>query len=180
MTVGSLEPLLRIFPNLKIVHLFRDPRAVINSRIHSKGYPVRDFNRNAKALCRKMTWDLLEGKELLKKYPDRFKFIFYEDIKSDVLNKTEQLSNFIGMNFQSSEVELLNKVKVNNVAMGRRIKVPGTRASDNAFWWKANIPDNILKNVQKECNTVVEHFGFTIFNSSTELKNSSFPTFRLP
>ena len=177
MTVGSLEPLMRTNPNLKIIQLFRDPRAIINSRFHSKGYPARDYTKNAKALCRKMTWDLMEGKELVKKYPDRVKLIFYEDLKRDVLKNSEQLSNFIGMDFEASEVNLLNRVKVNNVAAGRHIRAPSSRTKDNAFWWRSNIPDNMLNIVQRECRTLLEQFGLRIFHSPADLKNLSLPTF---
>ena len=169
MTVGSLEPLLRIFPNLKIVQLLRDPRAIINSRIYSRGYPTKDFVRNSRALCRKMTWDLEEGKELLKKYPDRFKFVFYEDIKSDVLKKAEGLSNFIGMEYESSEVKLLNKVSVNK---GTRA-IPSSRTADNAYWWKSTLSENFLKTVQNDCSILLKYFGFKLFKSKAELMNST-------
>ena len=177
MTVGSLEPLLQKNPNLKIVQLFRDPRAIINSRLYSKGYPARDFTKNSKALCRKMNWDIREGKDLLRKYPDRVKLIMYEDVKSDVLKKSEQLSNFIGMEFQTSEVSHLNVVKTNNAVAGRHIKAPGSRTKDNAFWWRLSIPDNTLKIVQRECRTVLQELGLRLFNSSTDLKNLTLPTF---
>ena len=180
MTVGSLEPLLQKNPNLKIVQLFRDPRAIINSRLYSRGYPARDFTKNARALCKKMNWDFKEGKELLKQYPDRVKLIFYEDIKSDVMKKSEQLSNFIGMDFQAAEVNLLNRVKTNNAVAGRHIKAPSSRSKDNAFWWRLSIPDSTLKIVQRECRTVLEELGLRLFNSSTDLKNLSLPTFLTP
>ena len=176
MTVGSLEPLLRTFPNLKIIHLMRDPRAIINSRMYSAGYPGRDLVANSKALCRKMTWDVVEGQALLKKYPNRFKFAFYEDVKSDVLRKSEQLSNFIGMEYKSSEVSGLNKVKVNKANV-RNVKVSGSRVADNAFWWRTSLSVKDLVNIQRDCEKVFKTFDLRIFKSKADLMNISISTF---
>ena len=162
LTVGGLEPLLRTFPNLKIIQLFRDPRAIMNSRINSR-YPQKDFRNTTIALCRKMIWDLQEGKKLLKKYPDRFKFIFYEDMTTDPVGKTELLSNYIGMDFNKTEVELLNTIKVNKPFKDKQSEIPDARVDDNAYWWKSTLPKHNLTCVQEECREFFDTFGLELF-----------------
>ena len=178
MTVGSLEPLLRTVPDLKIIQLMRDPRAIINSRIHSQGYPARDYVSNSKALCQKMTWDLEEGLVLMKNYPDRFKFVFYEDVKSDVLSKARQLSNFIGMEFDEAEVARLNIVSVNK-AKSRSVATK-SRVIDNAFWWRTRLSLANVDNVQRYCSKVFDGFDLKLFHSKADLTNASLSTFVLP
>ncbi|WAR04426.1 hypothetical protein MAR_019795 [Mya arenaria] len=135
ITTGSLQPLLERKPNLKVIQLFRNPFAIINSRTHSKGYPVRDFTANAANLCKKMHWDFTGALELQKKYPGRVKIIFYEDLKSDVEGKMKTLTDFIGMDYDVNVIKKYNTVKT-NVAKANTPSLVKERKEDNAHWWR--------------------------------------------
>ncbi|WAQ99951.1 hypothetical protein MAR_024324, partial [Mya arenaria] len=49
LTLGSLQPLLENNEHLKVVHLFRDPRAIIHSRMYTRYYPTNEKEQEAVA-----------------------------------------------------------------------------------------------------------------------------------
>ena len=84
-------PLLEKDGTLKLVHLFRDPRGTIASRlVKTRWYPLfianDDYSRvmkNAEILCKRMLKDFEAGSELIGRFPNRVKLIRYEDLNGN-------------------------------------------------------------------------------------------------
>ena len=76
------ERLLALMPDLRVVHVIRDPRAVVRSRIkassYSSLYSDRDPVREAKIFCQQMTEDVRLRHQLEKSYPDRIMTVLFE------------------------------------------------------------------------------------------------------
>ncbi|KAL4227616.1 hypothetical protein ACF0H5_013057 [Mactra antiquata] len=172
LTNSAYDKLLASRPNLKLIHLFRNPFAVVNSRTESKGYPVKDFSANAAILCKKMEYDYQEGLILLKKYPDRVKFVFYEDIKSDVQGKIEKLYEYVGMDLDHSVVKTYNKVKTNK-GNSNTPTMAKTRTSDNAHWWRSHMTFLRYQQTRDKCRTMMALFNLTDFKDRNQLMNMS-------
>jgi len=179
VTTGALEKLMESRPKLKVLQLFRNPIAIINSRTESKGYPVKDFAANAKNLCQKMFWDYQGSLELQKRFPNRVKMIFYEDLKSDVASKMKKLTSFVGMEYDEQEISSLNKVKTNAGKVSNP-KVKQTRISDNAHWWRTHISMTRYKQVTEKCQDVIKAFNLTQFEDNQRLTNLAIPEMVLP
>ncbi|XP_052806242.1 uncharacterized protein LOC128235462 [Mya arenaria] len=179
ITTGSLQPLLERKPNLKVIQLFRNPFAVINSRTHSKGYPVRDFTANAANLCKKMHWDFTGALELQKEYPGRVKIIFYEDLKSDVEGKMKTLTDFIGMDYDVNVIKKYNTVKT-NVAKANTPSLVKERKEDNAHWWRSHMSFPTYQKTLDKCREVVKEFNLTVFTDSKMLTQSNISELILP
>lgn len=179
ITTGSLEDLLKKRNDVKIIQLLRNPIAIINSRTESKGYPVRDFTANAVTLCKKMALDYDGAMALKKKYPDRVKIVFYEDIKSNVDEKIQSLYQFIGMEYSNDAVQKLNKVKP-NAAKSNTPQMQKTRSQDNAHWWRTHISYLRYKTSYDKCRTVAKLFNITYFADRYQLMKLSLPDMTLP
>ncbi|XP_060563548.1 uncharacterized protein LOC132722941 [Ruditapes philippinarum] len=179
LTTGTYDKLLEKRKNLKILHLFRNPFAIINSRTESKGYPVRDYNSNAAVLCKKMMLDYEGGVRLAKKYPGRVKMIFYEEIKSNVTQKMNKLYEYIGMEPDSHEVKQLNKVKTNK-AKSNTPAMSRTRVLDNAHWWRSHMSFLRYQGVRDKCKQLMPIFNLTNFKDRQELNKLNIPDMNLP
>ncbi|XP_045215422.2 carbohydrate sulfotransferase 1-like [Mercenaria mercenaria] len=179
LTTGSYDKLLEKRKNLKILHLFRNPFAIINSRTESKGYPVRDFVSNAAVLCKKMQLDYEGGIRLAAKYPGRVKLVFYEDIKSNVIEKMNKLYEYIGMESDDDEVKKLNKVKTNK-GKSNTPSMSRTRVSDNAHWWRGHMSFLKYQGVRDKCKQLMTTFNLTNFKDRQELLKLDIPEMNIP
>ncbi|KAK6180901.1 hypothetical protein SNE40_008866 [Patella caerulea] len=80
-TVEKTELLMQKDPMLKVVHLVRDPRAIISSRLRlGKTDGVINIEQESKQLCNQMAEDVILFRHLEKKYKLRLKQFRYEDI----------------------------------------------------------------------------------------------------
>lgn len=91
-TVRYLDELLRLYPNAKIIHIIRDPRAVVASLLR--------LPQNSKSiLIHAATWrsDVYAGLRFAKNRPDKCKSISYENLASNPRAVLRELCEFVGI-----------------------------------------------------------------------------------
>ncbi|XP_053391392.1 carbohydrate sulfotransferase 1-like [Mercenaria mercenaria] len=178
LSTDLLEDILRARENLKVIHLFRDPRAIINSRIKTRWYPASKENEIievAKSLCYKMLYDFQEGQKLLKLFPDRFKFIYYEDLNENPFNKSEELFKYLGMDLDKHKYpELRNLTAFSNVTTRTE------RMKNTAFWWRKSLKWDILQKIDPVCKNVYTKLGYKCFTNLQEYNNLSIASVNIP
>lgn len=178
ITTGSLESLLKQRNDVKIIHLFRNPLAIINSRMATRSYPVSSYEANAKTLCKKMKTDYNDAIALKEIYPNRVKIVFYEDIKSSVDEKMKKLYRFINMDYSTSAVENLDTVKANKGKVSDEVQE--ARAQDNAHWWRTQLSYDQYRTTFDSCTYVARIFNITNYSSKYMYEQSSLPDMTLP
>lgn len=103
-TMDGMESLLRQFPNFRIIHLLRDPRAVALSRREfdssTRGiYSILDRNntmpREAKLFCQSVARDVRMRMDLEEKYPGKIYPIIYDEMVHDVTRWTVNIYKFL-------------------------------------------------------------------------------------
>ena len=105
-TMDSMEPLLQAIPNLRVIHLIRDPRGVALSRkrfySHVRGMfteldPNQTMSREAYLYCRTVVRDVRRRKELEVIYPGKIFPVIYDDVVGNIKGYIEDVYRFIGM-----------------------------------------------------------------------------------
>ena len=180
LTTDQVEYLLQSRDNLKVIHLFRDPRAIMNSRIETKWYPSNDVSLllyNAESLCKKMIYDHQKGKELHHKYPERFKFVYYEDLNDDPLNKVKSLYSYLGMDLDESKYSVIKDISVFKQAAGHAI---GDRTKNTAFWWRKTLDWEIITQIDSLCSQVYKALGYVQFSRHRDLRNLTLSSVDIP
>ena len=99
-TMASMEPMLHSVPNFRVIHLVRDPRAVVLSRreFDNSGrgkYSMGDMVKEAMLYCRTVVRDVRMRRKLEKKYPGKIINIVYEDLVTEPLRYTEKIYSFL-------------------------------------------------------------------------------------
>ena len=99
-TMGSMEHLLETIPNFRVIHLIRDPRAVVLSRreFDNSGrgkYSMGDMVKEAKLYCRTVVRDVQVRRKLEKRFPGKIINIIYEDLVQEPLRYTEKIYEFL-------------------------------------------------------------------------------------
>ncbi|XP_053380011.1 carbohydrate sulfotransferase 1-like [Mercenaria mercenaria] len=172
LTVDNLEYVLENRPNLKAIHLIRDPRAIINSRIATKWYNLSDSEQTVKSeareLCSRIKYDLIKGEKLKQKYPQRFAFVMYEDLKTDLNSKIEMLHSYFGID------KSVVKSKLKNIKDMLQMdhKVNRTQG-DYTNWWRFQLNLRTLNIIHSVCGNVLSCLGYRMFSDESDLKNVS-------
>lgn len=178
MTLDNLGEFLVSRPNLKVIHLFRDPRAIINSRIQTAWYPSgtdKIVLDNTRALCNKMMIDYKKGLGLLKRFPDRFRFLYYEDLNDEPMQQVKRLYEYLGM---SLDPATYSKVKTLPVFVPNDQKLE--RERNTAYWWRKSLSWKYVQQIDDICKEVYNTLGYRVFKSEVGLKNLTIPSVRIP
>ena len=177
MTVDNLEYLLKTRENMKIIHLFRDPRAIMNSRIKTGWYPRLAVIPNAEGLCHKMLNDFSEGQKLYSRYPERFRFVYYEDLNERPLDKVKSLYKYLGMSLDESKYSVVESISVfkNNKAESEK-----ERESNTAYWWRKSLDWSLLRQIDEKCAGVYKALGYKKFDTYEDLRNLTLDSVVIP
>lgn len=180
LTVDNLEVVLKNVPWLKVIHLLRDPRAVINSRITTTWYSLKDakdgskveLSRDADDLCQRMTYDLKASADIKRKYPDRFSLVLFEDLQDNLDQKAYMLYNYLGIDTSNLEEKLGSMSAI----LGIEHTVNNT-SGDFSGWWRHQLSFMSIDIVQSVCKDVFNRLGYRIFNTPDEVSDLSLKAF---
>jgi hypothetical protein len=99
MDMASVKKMLENLPNLKVIHLIRDPRAVAYSRFKNMGSAggaaTKDVVKAATIYCQTVTRDMQERQLLEKEFPHSFMQIIYEDFTANPVQVAKNVYSFI-------------------------------------------------------------------------------------
>lgn len=99
-TMDTVAVLLNRHPHLKVLHLFRDPRAVTVSRLGNPSYRAsvsKDVVTESKFYCNTVRSDIQTRKQLSINYTNNFKEIIYENMVLNPLNYSQNIYDFLGL-----------------------------------------------------------------------------------
>uniref|UniRef100_A0A1A8IK26 Sulfotransferase n=2 Tax=Nothobranchius kuhntae TaxID=321403 RepID=A0A1A8IK26_NOTKU len=185
----SLYPLLQD-PNLdlRIVHLVRDPRAVMRSREESAKSFERDNaivleQRNVPSgevqykmmqeICRSHV--RINERAVLKPPPflkGRYKMVRYEDIARNPLKQISDIYDFVGLDLTDEMAEWIYKV-THGKGRGSRtesFQITSRSAADVSQAWRTALPHNKVKLVQEICKGAMSLLGYKTVDSEKEQK----------
>ncbi|KAH3779695.1 carbohydrate sulfotransferase 1-like [Dreissena polymorpha] len=171
--LNSVSLLLHNNPRLKIVHLLRDPRGIINSRLRTFWYAAflktdAAISDDIQVICSRLRNNIESGIRLLKIYPNRVKLIQYEDgfnVKSPKISKLYEFLNIDEpKDIHANEIDKLSSTYYANRTDGF-----------NPFLYRQQLPWNVVAMVNNHCADVMSNMGLRMFRSEAELRNESIP-----
>ncbi|OXA61882.1 Carbohydrate sulfotransferase 3 [Folsomia candida] len=150
--------------DVRVLHLVRDPRAVIHSRINdesnlrcSESVACHDPAK----LCSDMVDDFYAAEELREKYPDTFLVLRYEDIFNQLDHGFEVILHHFRLQLHPSVQQFLNI----NAARDSKSPTPNSFADVQPYVWVDHFKDNPedlehLRNIEKNCREAMELWGY--------------------
>ncbi|XP_060566735.1 carbohydrate sulfotransferase 1-like isoform X2 [Ruditapes philippinarum] len=109
LRMKEIEKILPLYPNMKVIHLVRDPRGIINSRVKVHALKPSIYEENINELCDALKEDLKYSKRILQHYPDRLKVVHYEDMAEHPMETAKSLIDFAGLQFTKHMQDFLLK-----------------------------------------------------------------------
>lgn len=166
------EPLLTDTElNVRIVLLIRDPRATIQSRKHRDWCPGQPDCDSPAILCNDMVSDFKAAETLIKKYPNKFKAIRYEDLSLEPFVMTKEILTFYGLPFDSDVEEFLDSHTRTDIG-----GVSSTfRDSKTApFHWMRDLSFVEIERIQSQCTEAMALWGYKKANDEDALLKNIF------
>ncbi|XP_070186410.1 carbohydrate sulfotransferase 3-like [Littorina saxatilis] len=166
LPVRSLFPLMRQFPDLSVIYLVRDPRAILVSQRQLFGHAplARDF-------CRMVVDDVQHMKLLTDTFPDRTLTVRYEDISTDPMEWTRRLYSALGLKMTS---QVLRSVRKMTSAPRQAEGAYTSFRSDSkeaGERWRTRIPLSDVIKSERVCGHAYKLLGYRKASSKSVLRN---------
>ena len=147
-----VAPLLKYHPDLRIIHLVRDPRGVMASS---------NWPNTVKATCSRLISDIKAYQLTLQKYPGCCIQIRYEDLASYPEATARRIYDHVGVNAEVYLGDWLMKINNPDHNSGSM----GTYRSNmtaEAYDWKIKLSPAIMKYVMRipDCITVIKLLNY--------------------
>lgn len=174
LEVDRLEPLFDSGGGkLKIIHLMRDPRAVIasmdrvgwslnNSAINTAATNFSLFTTLVQKFCLSMIQSLRFALSAEGRLPDHYRLLRYEDLVSSPLNASQELFDFVGIPM-SDQVKryLVNSTNSRDRRYTHEYGTLRNNASKLIDAWRNHLSAEAVRAVESHCWPVLEILRYT-------------------
>lgn len=185
----SLYPLLRDPTlDLRIIHLVRDPRAVLRSReqsvkallkdnavvLEQADIPEKDRSYHVlQEICRS---HVRIYETAMLKPPDflrgRYKMVRYEDLVRNTLAEIEAMYEFVGLELTETLQEWIYRI-THGKGKGTKkeaFKITSRNAEDVSLAWRTTLPFEKVQRIQDVCKGAMSLLGYQMVDSEKEQK----------
>ncbi|XP_013418647.1 carbohydrate sulfotransferase 3 [Lingula anatina] len=159
LSMNAVEPILTQLPNVKVIHLLRDPRASLLSKKKAALFKC-NLDCEVDQRCNKQLLpDITHGKVLEAKYPGRIMQIKYEDLAAKPLYWSTKIYSFIGQKLPPVVEHWIHRATSSSEENGTY----GTKrqnSSKTAHKWETEIGFEMAEKVDVVCKTVLDLLGY--------------------
>ena len=182
-SLDNYETFLSRHDSIVLVQLFRDPRAVVNSRTKTGWYRYKSDKAladDANCLCSRMMVDYRYGKIFQTKFPGRMVFVIYEDLLSAMHIKLDILYDKLGMStldkLKMTSDEFQKVLSKFGNSYSSKPKQPNSR-NDYESWWRSNLSWQQIQIIDKQCEDIYNIIGYRAFNDRKEVMDMNVTSF---
>jgi hypothetical protein len=164
--VDWVDELLEWFPDGRVVHCLRDPRAIYVSELrrrteHAVGFPYRQLAAAPALMARFVLLEVVwawaravhKHRELSRRYPGRYRLVSFEDVVSAPQATLEDLCTFLGVALEPQMLE--QKV----TSKGARVGSVGFDAAA-AFRWREHIDERAQGAIERLLGRRLAEMGY--------------------
>lgn len=172
----NLTPeLLQSDSNLKVVHLIRDPRAILKSRLHVGAYSISAIKNKAKVLCVQIYDNTIKSLELMKmpQFKNRIMTLFYENLALNPIAVTKDIYHFLHIPFTENVQEWISKNMLGKNLDNRPYAVTARNSTLHSQEWRLKIAYDSVKDVDESCLHVYKLLGYKAVRDINHLRNIS-------
>jgi protein-tyrosine sulfotransferase len=142
--VLELSWLKAIFPNAKYIHLLRDSRDVISSR-------MENFNESIEQATNRWVWALEETEKHFKPGSKNFMELKYEDLVSDSINTLKSVTEFLDIKF-TDEIFQDEGLNLGDTHLEHHKEISNPINSNALQKWKGKLTEAEVQYINKKTN----------------------------
>lgn len=151
------------FPDCKIIHSMRDPRAILSSELKKSNKPNYPLIKGYKSLYDlgiityviiQWTWAIDCHFYYKKRYHDDYKLIKFENIVSNPVDEIKDLCNFLGIDFKREMLEI-------NVRGSSHENIKRSGFDPNKISkWESKLPERYTKIIEFILSNKMKKIGY--------------------
>lgn len=162
--IDLVAQLISADPDLKVLYLMRDPRAIVYSRLKvfelrktpfffsgSKGDPILE----AKYLCKKMLHDIKYSQELAKTESGSFKMFRYEDVIQDPELALNRVYGFLGLPTPGIVQDWIRNPWTFKEDKVKAFSTVRTNWTESLQRWRKDMDEAVVRNMTELCKEVL-------------------------
>ena len=170
LPMAAVEGLLNSNDNLRVIHLVRDPRAMLDSQVRKNNMGSRissNFRKNTKRLCDKMHVDFLVSKTFTAKIRQKIELVRYEDLTDKPLEVVTKLFLFTGVPFiEQDRIFIKQTTRKDNDATKSKLDT-----------WRRHLSSENLDILNELCGDVYKDYGYIKYTSIADVRDVNKPTY---
>ncbi|XP_068727810.1 carbohydrate sulfotransferase 3-like [Montipora capricornis] len=167
MSMASLGPLLNdptVKADIRLLHVVRDPRASINSRIKLRWFPDYEdpsFKQKVQVYCDLIFKNIEFGRALSGSLQDKYKVIFYRDIATRPLEIAQEIFNFAQVKISNETLQwVIDMTKpIDSEAIRTALRDPFSVLRNSVVTidkWKDESPTERIRVIEQACQPLLE------------------------
>lgn len=149
--------------DIRLLHVVRDPRGSINSRIKLKWMPDYEhpqFKEKVQDYCNGILQNIEFGLQLNESLQQRYKLIFYKDIATRPVESAREVFKFAGLRLSDKTLSWIeNRTSPSKMDSRRQFKNPYSLVRDskaNIEKWRRESPPERTMIIEKICKPLIE------------------------
>ncbi|XP_068682983.1 carbohydrate sulfotransferase 6-like [Montipora capricornis] len=171
--------------SLKVVHLVRDPRAVLNSLVmdnSGQNWTIKSVREHAQTMCRDMLRNVKYAVSAPSWLHGRYTLLRYEDLAMNPHQIAEQLYRFVGVGLAPQVRSWIDRTlregfSANSLldSVYRQFSYSAQNLTESVQKWRSQIPYSVARLIEMECYEVMNLLGYKFVEDEDELRTVSFP-----
>lgn len=164
--LSSLVPLLsdpKVNADIRLLHVVRDPRASINSRIKLRWFPDYKhpgFERRVRNFCDSIVENIEFGRALSGSLKDKYKLILYKDVAARPFELAKEIFDFAQMQMSNKTlqwvVRMTNPMEKQAAKELNRPYSLVRNSSANIDKWRGQSPAKRIRIIERACKPLLE------------------------
>ncbi|XP_033747577.1 carbohydrate sulfotransferase 1-like [Pecten maximus] len=164
LSLSLASRLLQQLPNLKIIHILRDPRAIMYAYLRAK-WPFHSGKLNtSRSLCQRLKDDLADSALIKKAHPGRILTVFHEHLATSPEQTMQKIFDFVG--YPGYDDGVMQK-KFQEFFHGN--------STLSAGLWRKHAPWSVISVTNNACANRYRSLGLPGFVNRQDLSNNSIP-----
>lgn len=156
--VEYLKTIKRLFPDSIIIHIYRDPRSVIASRIKADWSKDKPFWQQLLAYKAHLSYARKIGTRYFKRYVE----IKYENLVLNPRIELTKVTNELGLNYETGMLQYYNSSKeiVRENEIGWKENLFNPIMQENINKWENELTKNQIRIIENVCTNEMRELGY--------------------
>ena len=164
------QQLLETDPEVKVVHLIRDPRGMFSSQQAVGVLRKKSLEEESKLQCHQIYKDIMKSIELNAKFSNRILTVRYEDIAENPIASAEEMYKFVGLPMTDVDRSYIyNITNGSEDSCAEQFVCRKKNSTNAAYKWRSKVSYDSIQVIDRNCVNVYDMMGFLPYANENDV-----------